>query len=205
MPLSAEQVYNELSGEEVKEILLIRCADLLNKVAEFQSHLTLPRVKMSIRIGLEVWGRTPPTIEINDTLTVRMSDESIAQSNIDFSGEPVNEELEANISADTADESGQPPDEIRVEHGLPVLEPRRTPMGIQDVPVVREEGIKYAFNVTQDNGPMRNRTGTEGPAIGAEVIAQKGQGKSEVGPGFEQVRNPRYRDKYRPGDVNYKA
>jgi hypothetical protein len=198
MPLTSEQIYNELSGEDVKEILMVRFADLLNRQPEFQRHLTLPRVKMSLNIQLEVHGRNPPEFAITDEFTVRMKDEGGAVPLPDL-------ELSAQINANTDDPTGQAPDQIREEHGLPVMEPRRGPMGtIEDVPVVREERIKYAFNVTQDYGPMRSRQGNEGPIVGAEVIGSKngGGGRAEVSPDFTRVRNPNHLDKYDPLDVN---
>lgn len=146
MPLAPEMVYNDLNGEEVKEILLTRFADLLNKVPDFQRHLIIPRVKMRLNVQLEVHGRNPPSFTITDDLTIRMR----AGETQDL--EPELFDLTAEVNADSGDPSGQPPDQVREEHGLPVMEPRKGPFGIEDHPVVHEDGIKYARFVTQDRG-----------------------------------------------------
>jgi hypothetical protein len=197
MPLSAEQVFNELTGEDVKEILMIRFADLLNSVNEFQRHLTLPRVQMSINIHMEVVGRNPPTIDIDDEFVVRMKDQGGVSAS-------VTHELSAEISTNTDFPNGQPPDQVREEHGLPIMVPKRGPFGIEDVPEVRTERIKYAFNVTQDYGPQRARTGQEAPVVGAEVIGNKngGGGRAEVSPDFTRVKSSNYLDRYDSTDVN---
>lgn len=207
MPLSAEQVYNELNGEEVKEILFTRLADLLNRVPEFRRHLTLPRVRMTLSIHLDIVGRNPPTLEYTDDLVVRMRDAEYTpgeENSPDYAEpETIAHDLTANVIADTTIENGQPPDLIREEHGLPILEPQRGAFGIEDVPIVRP-GVRYAAFIKQDYGPARGRTGAEGPMVGGEVIAVKGQGKPDVSANpMEKVKDPNYTDMYKPGDVNH--
>lgn len=198
MPLSAEQVYNDLNGEEVKEILLIRFADLLNAQPEFKRHITLTRVRMMLTVTLDIAGRTPPTLSLDDDLVVRMRDESPVAGADDYED---TRQLEAAINADTTTTDGQPPDLVREEHGIPVMEPKRTPMGHQDVPVTRGEP-KYAFHVTQDYGPARTRTGAEGPIIGGEAITTKNAGgRPDVNVDFGKVRDPNYLDKKKAGDA----
>ncbi len=190
-------VYNDLDGESVREILLIRCADLLNQVKEFNRHTTLPRVKMKIAISLEIHGCIPPSREIGDELVVRMREQ-------DSLGEVIATTLSAEIDSDPSSPSGLHPDQIREEHGLPVMEPKKGPFGnIEDSPVVREDRIKYAFNVTQDYGPARFRTGSEGPIVGGEVIATKNSGAApDLPPDRSRLKDPNYRDKYDSLDVN---
>lgn len=201
MPLSAEQVYNDLNGSDVKQILLTRFADLINQVGEFQPHLTLPRTRMILSIHLDVWGRTPPTIDITDDLIIRMRD----QNQLSLPGiEQTAHDLQAEINSDTTTPTGQPPDQIREEHGLPIMTPQKGPFGIEDVPVVREDRMKYAAFVTQDYGPARSRTGQESPVVGGDVIAVKngGGGRTDVSPDFSRVSNLGYQDKYDSLDIN---
>jgi len=197
MPLSSEMLYNDLDGESVKEILLIRCADLLNQVKEFNRTTTLPRVKMKLSIHLEIHGCAPPTRDFSDELLVRMRDEGPI-------GEVIATDYDVTIDADPTSPAGQHPDQIREEHGLPVMEPRKGAFGnIEDVPVVREDRIKYAFHVTQDYGPVRGRTGNEGPVLGAEVIGTKNAGAApDVLPDRSRLKDPNYKDKYDVLDVN---
>jgi hypothetical protein len=140
MPLAAEQVYNDLTGEEAKEILVTRFADLLSQYPYFKRHITLPRVQMTLSVHLDLWGCTPPTTDINDEVVIRTRE--------------VPAEVEQLSSADAQveiDSRNTPPDQVRTEHGMPIMTPTRTPDGIQDVPVVREGG-KYAKFVVQDRG-----------------------------------------------------
>lgn len=201
MPLAPEMVYNDLNGEEVKEILLTRFADLLVQVPEFKRHLTLNRVRMKLTVNFEVFGRTPPQFALSDDLIVRTRDETaqnrefppfLAGNNEIFTQ---NRSFSAEINSDTS-KGGQPPDQVREEHGIPVQTVQKGPVSMEDAPVVRQEGIKYAFFATQDYGPMRNRTGNEQPILG-DVISAKNThgGRSEVGPDFTQVKDPNYVDK----------
>ncbi|HEX6825886.1 MAG TPA: hypothetical protein VF077_06150 [Nitrospiraceae bacterium] len=138
MPLSAEQVYNDLDGEEVKEILIQRFTDLLSQIPDMQRHITMPRVSMKLTVELDVWGRTPNALQIQDEFTIRMKGEASVNSNPLLGGFPA--------------------DQIRDQHQLPVMEPVRTPLGIQDQPTVRtpapfkEGGRVYAARVTLDRG-----------------------------------------------------
>lgn len=188
MPLSAEQIYNDLSGEDVKQVLLTRFADLLSQVGEFQRHLTLPRVRMNLLVHLEVSGRTPPSFDIKDDLVVRMREVPPLQPGQEETN--VNLDLEAEINSDTTTPGGQPPDQIREEHGIPVMEPVKGAFGYQDKPVVRE-GVRYASFVEQDYGPARQRTGQEGPIVGGPTIGEKnshGQGGGPIQPDFAEWR-----------------
>lgn len=182
-PLSAESTYNELTGSEVKDILLMRFADLLDSVSDFQNHLTLPRVRMLLSVKLEVHGRTPPTITINDEVVLRINSNSpsLTGPGTDFSRQL---ETELVINADSGTVEGMAPDAIRVEHSLPISVPTRSVLGIQDVPTVMEGGtylkpelIGRTLTVTLDHGPARNRTGQEG-LNNMGILAEKRTGTS---------------------------
>lgn len=128
MPLSAEQVYDELNGAEVKEILLQRVKDLLDTVPDFQRHLTLPRVRMQLNIHLDIFGRRNPALDLLNDFTI--STRGVDESKIELAKELVAEDT---LSADTGipvpgtpfDGAGAPPDEIRELHQIPTMEPVR--------------------------------------------------------------------------------
>lgn len=130
MALSSEQIYNSLNGEEVKEIFEIRFSELLSKITQLQTHLTLPRVRMRIRVDAEISGDDSGAayFNIDHTLTVRTDN-----SNVKSMSPAEVIELEMEIDA-----LATPTDQVRVEHGLPVIEIRRTPLGIQEDKVVLE-------------------------------------------------------------------
>lgn len=225
MPLSAEVVYNELNGEEGKEILVQRVSDLLSAIPEFRRLISLNRVRMRIDIELEVWGRTPPTVSVKDEFMV-LARNPLAEDEGEeiHAGYSAGSEIYANPSVP----GGLHPDQIREDHALPIMVPTRGPFGHQDEMIVRQpaqpvppaqlskpnrveatpevekgSGIRYASFVTQDYGPARSRTGNESPVIGEIKNSGGGGGGGEVAaPNFQQVRNPSYTDRYVDGDVN---
>ena len=180
-PLSAEVVYNHLTGEEVKQILCGRFLDILERIPELsQSHITLPRVRMELSVRLEIQGRTPPKVSTTDDLVVRMRDMPPAT---EISAVKQRDE-EVVVSANDVD-GGDPPDKIRDEHSLPVNVPTRTPFGIQDVPTVRP-GATYppvtlegrTITIKMDKGPARKRFEEEHAPLPHEI---KNSGATIVG------------------------
>jgi hypothetical protein len=119
MPLPAMLTFNELNGEEVREILLNRCRDIFDRVPQFQRHITLPRVRITFNVKLEIYADqpNPKTMDIGDKLTVVIEQPA--------------EVIEAQ-SVDTAAPipGGHPPDQVRELHGLPVAQPSRGPQNI---------------------------------------------------------------------------
>lgn len=110
--------FNELNGEEVKKVLENRCYDILEEVPYFQKHITLPRVKMTLQVKLEIWADQPHPDQINigDALTVILDQPELIDT----------------ITAESIDNAapipgGVPPDRIRELHGLPVATPQRGP------------------------------------------------------------------------------
>lgn len=139
MALSAEQIYDELNGAEVKKILLRRFEDLLDTVPDFHPHLTLPRVHIHSKVHLDIYGRRNPSLDLEDDLTLTLRH---PVADITLAKELVAEDQ---LSADTGvpvpgtpfDGEGLPPDQIREEHDLPLLEPVRDRAGItQQRPIV---------------------------------------------------------------------
>ena len=72
MPLPAMLTYNELNGDEVKHILENRFQQVIQGVPYFKPHITLPRVRMTLNVKLEVWADQPhpETVALTNTLTV---------------------------------------------------------------------------------------------------------------------------------------
>lgn len=158
MPLPSEIVYNSLNGEEVLAILSARVIDVLNQVSEFKRHITFPRVRMVLTVQLDVHGRTPAILRLDDDVVV-ISRHVDAPSAADFS-EVL--DISVEINGDDLSETGQAPDELRETHGLPTVQVRRGAGGqLEDTPHFARNvgGIKYAAFVDLDYGPARSRTG----------------------------------------------
>lgn len=174
MPLPSELVYNSLNGEEIKQILCTRFLDVLNQIADFRAFHTFPRVRMEMTIRLEVAGRTPPNFRVNDDVVVRMNPATLPPlSKLQEEKELVLEEV-VTVNADDM-EDGDPPDQIREDHTLPVMTPRRGSGGfMEDTPVFAKTvgRYNYAAFVEQDYGPARVRNGSEGPVVGAKNIGR---------------------------------
>lgn len=134
MPLPAVLTFNELNGEEVKSVLENRFEQVMRQVPYFQRHITLPRVRMTLSVKLEIWADQPQpeTLKIGDALTVVYE----VEPNLDtFEAESV--DSTANVAG------GQPPDQIREMHGLAISQPGPGP---------REIGSHIA---TSDNYPAQ--------------------------------------------------
>lgn len=119
MPLPAMLTFNELTGEEVREILENRCRQVFERVPQFQRHITLPRVKITLNVKLELWADQPhpETISIGDSLTVVVETEP--------------DVIEAqSVDAAAPIPGGHPPDQIREIHGLSVSRPERGPKDV---------------------------------------------------------------------------
>lgn len=145
MALSSEQVYNSLTGEEVKQIFEIRFSELLGSIPHLQPHLTYPRVRMRIRIDAEISGESTPSsyFNVDNTLTVRSEDGDSS---------PITHVIDTEMEVDSLT---TPVDQVRVEHGLPITELKRTPFGIQEDKVVVEgqtHSRRAAASITLDRG-----------------------------------------------------
>lgn len=131
MPLPAEQVYNDLNGEEVRDILITRFCDLIDALPEIgRRHLVLPRVRMSLHVVLEIANRKNVVIDDDVVVRVREMPPDL------IPGVP----MEASAIVDSYTE---PPDKVREEHNLPVPTVTLTPTGNVEVPVHRPEAAVY--------------------------------------------------------------
>jgi len=110
--------YNELDGLECREILENRVTQCFDKVPYFKKHLTLPRVKLTLKVTIEVYAEqpNPEKLEIGDSLTVQVDGPRLMET----------------LTMETVDAAapipgGHPPDQLREMHGLPVSRPERGP------------------------------------------------------------------------------
>jgi len=210
-PLSAEQTYDELNGEEAKAVLLERVKAMLDTVPDFQKHLTLPRVVMDLEIRLQIYGRRNPHILLKNHMGIKVGDAPEEELE-------VAKDLEAqdHVSADTGtpvpdtgfDGTGDPPDKVREDHGLPTMMPVRDRTGITQqrpvYPVPPAEGPKLvggrhyaAYHEIAREGPVSQ--GYTDYAPGKEPIMPAGSHRDREKPqvGIKQD----FRDAHRPGMV----
>ena len=121
MPLPTTMTFNELDGSEVAHVLENRFEQILKGVPYFQKHITLPRVRMTLQVKLEIWADqpNPETQTISDRFDVVHDDPVLADI----------------IQAESVDSAapgpgGHPPDQIRDMHRLPIAQPARGPREI---------------------------------------------------------------------------
>lgn len=131
-PLASVVTFNELNGEEVREILENRCRQIFDKVPQFQRHMTLPRVKITLTVRLDLWADqpNPEQLNIGDSLTVIIEG-------------PQLQEVITAVSVDAAAPipGGHPPDQIREMHGLAVSRPGRGAQNIGAQISIADESI----------------------------------------------------------------
>ena len=156
MALPSQLVYNDLDGEEVKHILEERFHILLEQVSYLRRHITLPRVKMTLAVHLDVWAdqANPERQNIQDALEIRSES---GCSGFNFT--PL--DLSATINAAPG---GQPPDKIREDYNLGIPTPVRGAVAVED----RVEGRR----MTMDSGAVVDRTGKAPERSGATVVVQ---------------------------------
>lgn len=185
MPLTREQVYNSLNGEEVKRILARRFEARLNEIPWLQRHLTLPRVRMKLSVTFELYADqpTPESHTIDDDLTLK-SDAIPSSVTLPHPLEPqLSETVETEDLIDSSPLTGDPPDQIRDDHDIPILVPVRNKAArvIEDMPEFAQlsDGVtihrpkvspgpspsRGATTVTQDFGPRIARTGESIPQL----------------------------------------
>lgn len=156
MPLPRSLTYNDLTGEEVKHILVQRMEQVLADVPYLQKHITLPRVKMTLHIELDCWAdqSTRETKHIQDEVDVLGESYSLVTS-VDSSPK------------------GDPPDKIREDHGLGVPTPRRGAMAVEDT----VEGRRYQM----PNGAIVDRTGANTKTQGNATVIEQDFGPARNG------------------------
>ena len=122
MPLPAVLTFNELDGEEVRAVLESRFEQIMKQVPYFQRHITLPRVRMTMTVKLEIWADQPQpeTLNIGNTLTVVYQPEPQPDDIFDA----------RSVDSTAPTRGGKPPDEIREMHGIPVSTPGPGPRNV---------------------------------------------------------------------------
>lgn len=170
-PLSRDLIYNDLNGEECRAILLQRITTLLAICPMFVRHLTLPRVKMTVNITLEVFECEPPIRTLTDEVVVR-SPGQLGEGVDDMTGLPLKPHVYD--GKEVIDTFNNAPDQIREEHGLPIATPTRHPLTKQHVDVMVASGQpapplpapgppRVPYNVPVEEGQVRVTLDRGGP------------------------------------------
>lgn len=155
--------YNDLNGEEIRHVLEERFQKLLAEVPYLQRHITLPRVRMTLRVQLDAWADqpTPDRQEISDT--VEIVDEGVDEKPLVIFSSL---EVEDSVSA-APGRGGRTPDQVRDEHGLSIPTPTRGPVAVEDhIPSVENR------RMSMSNGAIVDRTGNAPERGNATVVIQ---------------------------------
>jgi hypothetical protein len=162
MPLPRQLVYNDLTGEEVRHILLERVGQCLQQVPYLQRHLTLPRVKMTLQIHLDLYAdqKAAERHTIEDSVEISSSTSLPAAEPI-FSAT-----IEDSVNA-APGPGGKPPDQVRDEHGLGIPTPARGTLNVTSLED-RVEGRRMQMA----NGSVVDRTGQSELRPNATVVTQ---------------------------------
>lgn len=193
MPLPREQVFNELNGEEIKLILCQRLRSRLDEVPYLARHLTMPRVRVTFTVKLEVYADqpTPEVHRIEDQLTLTTgSDEPVAP----FVIQEIRDVVDASPGLES--QGHKPPDQIRYEAGLPIAVPVKQlglpvadEMVLPGVTIERgaDAGGQAGTRIVQDYGPR------SGLLAERDTLALRNRGRGEPGP-----IQPDFRDSRKP-------
>jgi hypothetical protein len=172
MPLPAMLTFNELNGEEVKHVLENRFEQIVKQVPYFQRHITLPRVRMTMQVRLEIWSDqpAPETLNLGDTLTVVFDEPRLVDT----------------ITAESVDTAapvpgGHPPDQIREMHGLPIPQPARGPREVGGQVAISDQYALDGREVEGMPGLKISRTGS-GQIDGMPTSANATVAKIDQGP-----------------------
>lgn len=143
MPLPTGATFNELDGEEAKHVLLERFRARLNEVPYLQRHITLPRVRMTMQVTLELYADqpTPERHEISDQYNLVVLNDTVSAA---------------------PGPGGHPPDQVRDEHGLPATVPTR----VSGLPFTEDVPVLDGRVVTSAEGLEIDRTGAGGTTAG---------------------------------------
>ena len=152
MPMPSMVTYNDLDGTEIAAVLRDHYNDFLATVPYFKKHLTMPRVRITTQIKLEVWADqpTPDVIPLGDKFEVI----------VERTHEPA-EVIEAETSESTAPiPGGHPPDEIRDMHNLPISTPMRGRKEVGGNLVIADQPMLDGREVELSPGIKISRTGS---------------------------------------------
>jgi hypothetical protein len=170
MPLPSMLTYNELDGSEVAHVLTNRFGQFVAAVPYFKPHLTLPRVKITIQVKLEVWADQPQPeiIPLSDRFDVVVEGERAPTETI--RGEAVDSTAPV--------PGGHPPDQIREMHGLPISQPARGPREVGGQISISDQRVTLEGREVESDLPgLRiSRTGSgviDGMATSSNAVVAK--------------------------------
>lgn len=140
MRLPSQLTYNDLNGKEAKEILVDWFRQLLDSQTILQPHLTLPMAKITLDVGIAVdmyiGGTVPvasPPERLDITGAVTLSNDlagpNVRTGDSTFQVEHSEQALSAVVNAAPIP-GGQPPDQIRQQHDLPIPRPGYGPRDV---------------------------------------------------------------------------
>ncbi len=158
MSLPTGATFNELDGEEAKHVLMQRFRAKLDEVPWLQRHITLPRVRMSLLVQLELYADqpTPEVHAIEDEYNL-----IVLQDQVNVSPTP----------------GGRPPDQVRDEHGLAVQTQRK----LDKLPFHADVPMLEGKVVNNEAGLTVDRTG--GAALPNSTFATIDQGPAGLARG----------------------
>jgi hypothetical protein len=164
--------FNELNGEEVKHVVGNRFEQFLDTVTHFQRHMTMPRLRITTQIKLEIWADqpSPDVVPLSDRFDVVVEHTEPAEV---ITGEAVDS---------TAPTDGHPPDQVREMHGLPLSAPSRGSREIGgQIAVADQYGEAQASESL--TGLKIHRTGSADPMSGYATVAVIDQGPAGLSHG----------------------
>jgi len=157
--------YNDINGEEMGQILMQRFQEIVQEVPSFKAHLTFPRMKARITVEIITEADDPnayPVLGVVDLLEI--------QNRVTLTTEI------------DASPTGDPPDKVRLDHGIQPYEQVRTfdstgrAISIADKKP-EAETIPPVFRISEPSkegyqGVVVDRTGTSPIRANAVVITQ---------------------------------
>lgn len=160
--------YNELDGSEVRHVIENRIEQFLGDVPYFQKHLTLPRVRVTVNVKLELWADQPsPEVHpLNDKFDIIVEREQSVEV---IEGE--------SVDSTAPIPGGQPADRIREMHGLPVFEPAPGPREVGGHIMTGDRAVSLdGAEIEGMPGLKVSRTGSgsiDGMATSANAVVAK--------------------------------
>lgn len=105
-----QQLYNPLSGPELKELILKKCNTILDNSGKFDAHISWPNCQFYINIQVHL----PVTKDRDFTLQAKVEEQQL----------PPDVETETlNLVGSTIESGENPPDKIRDDNQMPVSIP----------------------------------------------------------------------------------
>ena len=173
MPQPSVLTYNELDGEEIRRILENRFQQTMDGIPYLQRHITLPRMRMTLNIKIEIWADQPQpeTIRLGDSVTVEYV--PIDKPDVTFEAE--------SVDSTAPIPGGMPPDALREAHGLPIVQPGPGERAIGAHMQIVDNVAVDARIAEAMPGLKISRTGSG--EIDGEVVGPRGATVAKIDPG----------------------